>query len=131
MNPSTFLQSFLKAKCPHCRQGEIYTHSPLNLTKFGAMHKHCAHCGYRYEIEPGFFFGAMYVSYAFQIAILIGSGILVSLFFKEPPIWVYVVTVAFFIVLTFPFSFRFSRLIWLYLFVNYEPNAPKIEKRKG
>lgn len=113
----------LKAKCPHCRQGDIYPHSVLNLVKSNEMNKHCEHCGFRYEIEPGFFFGAMYVSYAFSIAIWIGCGILLAFLVKEPPIWLYATVIFMVSLVALPFSFRFSRLIWLYLFVNYEPHA--------
>ncbi len=123
MPPLTLLQSFLKAKCPHCRQGETYTNSPVHLTKFDKMHKHCPHCGFRYEIEPGFFFGAMYVSYAISIAIMISCGIFISTVFTNPSLPFYVGSVIFFSILVMPFSFRFSRLFWLYIFVEYEPNT--------
>jgi hypothetical protein len=35
------------------------------------MHEHCGHCGLRYKMEPNFFFGAMYVSYALAVAICV------------------------------------------------------------
>ncbi|WP_424964423.1 DUF983 domain-containing protein [Ekhidna sp.] len=35
------------------------------------MHKKCPNCSQSLEPEPGFYTGAMYVSYAFQVAIII------------------------------------------------------------
>jgi hypothetical protein len=32
------------------------------------MHDNCSHCGLKYQIEPSFFYGAMYVSYGLNVA---------------------------------------------------------------
>jgi hypothetical protein len=87
------------------------------------MHRNCSKCGFHYEIEPGFFYGAMYVSYAFSIAILIASGIVISFFVKEPSITFYAIFISIVSLIALPFSFRWSRLIWLYMFVRYEPDT--------
>ena len=39
------------------------------------MHDHCRSCGFKYKIEPSFFFGAMYVSYAVNVAIGVAAFI--------------------------------------------------------
>ena len=44
----------------------------------GLNHKNCSHCNLKYEIEPGFFYGAMYVSYALAI----GLGCFLFILFK-------------------------------------------------
>jgi len=127
MQHSSALKGFLNAKCPHCRVGDIYTNSPLHPTKFGKMHKHCQNCGFRYEIEPGFFFGAMYVSYLISMIVMIGCGISISFLFETPSLTFYIVSVVVVSILILPFSFRISRLAWLYLFVGYEPDTEKSE----
>ncbi|MEY4912742.1 MAG: hypothetical protein RL025_569, partial [Bacteroidota bacterium] len=40
------------------------------------MHQDCPHCGFHFEIEPGFFWGAMYISYAFSVAVSVTFGFL-------------------------------------------------------
>ncbi|GAB3978960.1 hypothetical protein GCM10028806_43230 [Spirosoma terrae] len=40
------------------------------------MHENCPVCGLRYEAEPGFFTGAMYVSYALYVATIVSSFVL-------------------------------------------------------
>jgi hypothetical protein len=32
------------------------------------MHERCSHCGLHYEREPGYWYVAMFVSYAFNVA---------------------------------------------------------------
>jgi hypothetical protein len=42
--------------------------NPLHLNKILKMHDNC-HCGLKYQIEPSFFYGAMYVSYGLNVAV--------------------------------------------------------------
>ena len=79
------------------------------------MHKRCGHCTYKFEKEPGFFFGAMYVSYALGIVeailvLLIGSRFYESIFDFQIFIWIGVVLIA-----LASFNMRISRIIWIYL----------------
>jgi uncharacterized protein (DUF983 family) len=78
------------------------------------MNSHCLHCGVRFEKEPGFFFGAMFVSYAINVAILIITFCLLYFVFNDPALWVYIVTVPTLVVLLLPLIFRFSRTLYLY-----------------
>src|SRR3954470_21955357 len=48
--------------CPRCREAKIFTR-PL-YTGVPAMHTTCPACGLKFEREPGYFLGAMYISYA-------------------------------------------------------------------
>ncbi|MFO0436645.1 MAG: DUF983 domain-containing protein, partial [Sphingobacteriaceae bacterium] len=57
--------SMLFNKCPRCHQGDVFTEkNPYKLNKVFSMHETCSHCQLKYEKEPSFFYGAMYVSYA-------------------------------------------------------------------
>ena len=47
------------------------------------MSKRCPACGLKFEREPGYFFGAMYVSYFLSVGILGGLVILGHLVFPE------------------------------------------------
>src|SRR5690625_7536212 len=64
--------SILQCKCPSCLKGKMFRYpgNPL-LFKIPKMSEYCAQCKHKFEIEPGFFFGAMYVSYAFAVAEMI------------------------------------------------------------
>lgn len=87
------------------------------------MHANCSNCGLRYEIEPGFFIGAMYVSYAITVGMMLVTGFLLYHLAGDPEAWVYITTVVGLFILTLPLIFRTARVIYIYLFsgVDYEP----------
>lgn len=115
------LYSIFKYKCPRCHQGEVFeSKNPYNLSKMFDMHETCSHCELRYEFEPGFFYGAMYVSYALTVALGVATYIIMQLFFEASVIQVIGVLVAALIVGS-PLVLRLSRIIWMNLFIKYEP----------
>lgn len=81
-------------------------------------------CGLRYEPEPGFYWGAMFISFAFSTGIMLVVGFLVYHLLNDPDVWVYILAVAVVTVLLMPFSLRYSRALMLYLFggVHYDPH---------
>ena len=104
-------------KCPRCREGDIFKYSLLQKPgKFTETHQHCPHCNLRFEREPGFFYGAMYVSYALTMAILLGLTFMLYFFFGDPSAGVYIATVTVSIVLFVPVVFRYSRTLYLHVF---------------
>src|SRR5690349_19836079 len=123
----TKMYSVLHEKGPRCQEGNLFVTSPFNLRKFTHMPELCPHCGFRFEMEPSFVFGSMYVSYAFQVAILVATYLLLGLTI-DPSAWIYVLTAIAGTLVTLPFSFRLSRAIWINFFVSYrKPETGKIE----
>lgn len=84
------------------------------------MHENCPHCGLRYQIEPSFFYGAMYVSYAYTVAIFVATYLVMSAIY-DPSVLDVVIALAIILVLGAPLIFRISRITWLNIFVKYEP----------
>lgn len=80
-----------------------------------SMHSNCPKCNLRYEKEPGNFYGAMYVSYGFSTAIFLVTAFVLYHFFGDPPLNTYLVSIFLVAALLFPFNFRYSRVIFLYL----------------
>lgn len=119
-------EAILKTKCPRCHQGDIYTY-PFYTLGFSKTNKLCSHCGLMFEREPGFFFGAMYISYAFTVAILLGTSFVLYYGFGDPSVWVYMVSVPLVALLFVPLSFRYSRVLFLYAFggVSYNRSYAK------
>lgn len=115
--------AILSHKCPRCREGDIFVHSLWRKpTQFIRTYKHCPHCHLAYEREPGFFFGAMYISYALTTGIFLGSAFLLYYVFNDPPVGVYIVTVVTAVLLLTPVVFRYSRTLYLHAFggVKYD-----------
>ena len=72
MKKGTKLYSILNNKCPRCHEGKFFdSANPYNLAKMTSMPDKCPECGQPYEPEPGFYFGAMYVSYALGVALFV------------------------------------------------------------
>jgi uncharacterized protein (DUF983 family) len=104
-----------QGKCPRCGEGDMFVYPLSRITKFSEMHSHCTKCGAPFEPEPGFYYGSLFVSYAFNVAIMV--IIWVVLYFTiNPPDWVYGVALVIFSILSIPFSFRYSRILFLYWF---------------
>ena len=110
------IQKMLSNKCPNCGKGHIYKAKNiyLNFNK-PKMNKECEHCGFTYEKEPGFFFGAMYVSYALGIAEAITVFIIGTFFFEDTFDLRILPWIAATILLLSSFNIRLSRIIWIYL----------------
>jgi uncharacterized protein (DUF983 family) len=119
------LNSILTGSCPKCQNESMYLDkNPLHLTKVLKMNEKCSHCGLKYLIEPSFFYGAMYVSYGLNVAVGIAAFIVSFVFFKttiETSFLAIIIT----LVLLFPFVLRWSRNIYINMFVSYDPNAAK------
>lgn len=116
------ITAMLHAKCPRCRRGDLFKTSMYGF-KSQKMFEHCDHCNMRYEIEPGYFYAAMYVSYAINVALAVAVGIATYVFTQEQESpWIYVTTILLASFLIAPLNFRYSRVILLYWLspkVNY------------
>ena len=122
--------ALLALRCPRCHEGNIFTSRALSF-KFADMPEVCPVCGQPTEPEPGFYYGAMFVSYAFSVAIFAVIAAALYFLFGDPEIWVYVVVVGLTAMLFTPLSVRYSRMLMLYLFggVDYQSNWVRYEPR--
>ena len=125
----SFLQGLFGGKCPRCRQGEMFTHPWYRVDKMFSMHKHCSHCEFTYEREPGYFYGAMYVSYAMVVALFIVIGFTLYQGFGIDDINVFLLVIPLAAFTFLPLIIRYSRIIFLHVFggVKYEPEKNSSE----
>lgn len=116
--------AILNAKCPRCRKGNIFPTSLYSFRKLTDVHQRCPECNAVLTPEPDFFYGAMYISYAFSVALVIGVMVLLYNFFKDPPMWIYILTVFAFNILFMPLMLRYSKVLYLYGLgrLEYNPN---------
>lgn len=113
--PRSLLTAIGQGRCPRCREGFIFKYPLAQFTKFSDMNATCSKCQAPFEPEPGFYFGALYVSYAFTIALFFTVWAVLHFFF-DPPEWVYITAVVVSAALFIPISFRYSRILFLYWF---------------
>ena len=112
------LQGILHERCPRCREGAIFR-CPL-WRGWLAMNEHCPVCNLKFEREPGYFLGAMYVSYALAIPPFL---LLVTAFWRFAH-WRYELALlgAFVSYLPFvPMSARLARVVWMYIDQTFDP----------
>src|SRR5690606_38067706 len=107
--------AMVQSKCPKCRIGKVFERPTYGFKK-QKMHEHCPHCRLRFEVEPGYFYAAMYVSYAFSVAEVVTLGLATAMLTKSESPWVYV-SVFFEVIFIFaPFNLRYYRLVLLHFF---------------
>lgn len=112
--------SILKHKCPVCHNGEVYkTNNPYDFKKFDKMYDSCSYCGHKYELETGFFYGAMYVSYGLSVAIAVAVFVGTFVLFPQAEYYHYIINIILGMILMMPITFRFSRLVWMSFFSSY------------
>ena len=115
------IYSILTGTCPVCQKGKLYKNrNPYVLTEVMQMNERCSRCDTKFKIEPSFFYGAMYVSYALGVAIAVAAFIISYFFIGLGRLQSFYVIVGTLVVLL-PIILRLSRNIWINFFFNYDP----------
>jgi len=116
----TKFYSVLKLKCPRCRQGDLFERKGLVVYKnMMTMPKSCSVCQQKYELEPGFWIGALWTSY--PIVVLIEFPFLMlALFNKTLGPWIPLCLMFVGFILAFPIMLRLGRSIWISIWVKYD-----------
>lgn len=114
--------SILNNKCAKCREGDIFvTKNPYKLKTCLTMNEKCPVCGNPSEIETGFYYGALYVSYGLTVAFCVFTFL----------IWYFTIGIsstqkifgwlginAVLLLALQPPIMRWSRTLWQYMFVK-------------
>ncbi len=119
------LNSILTGTCPRCQNESMYLDkNPLHFSKILKMNEKCSHCGLKYQIEPSFFYGAMYVSYGLNVALSIAAFI-VSYLVLNSSLKVAFISILISNVVLFPFVLRWARNIYINMFVSFDEKYRK------
>src|SRR3954463_13852963 len=116
-DPST-LRSIFGQLCPRCRSATIFRSSLY--WGFPKMHDRCPACGLHFDREPGYFLGAMYISYGLGLAFIcvLGAALWALTHWRldRIAIWSVVIFLPFAPMLTY-----LSRVLWIYLDQKMDP----------
>jgi uncharacterized protein (DUF983 family) len=119
VRPST-LSGIFRQLCPRCRSGRIFRSSLY--WGFPRMNDRCPVCGLNFNREPGYFLGAMYISYGLALALIFVFGAILWLATSwrvdKIAIWAVVFFLPFVPILTF-----LSRVLWIYLDQTFDPEG--------
>ena len=106
-------------KCPRCNVGDLYFTSTFSFNRSFDMHPKCPHCGQPYELEAGFYYGAMFMSYLIT-AFLMFSIFGFCYFMLDFGAWASFILITGLVCFLYVWIFRLSRSMWLSFFVKYE-----------
>lgn len=119
------LNSILTGSCPRCQEENMYVEkNPYLLPKLYKMNDTCGHCGLRYQIEPSFFYGAMYVNYGLTVAVGVAAFIVAKVFLGLDITQSFIAIILSLIILM-PVNARLARNIYINMFVSYDKDAAK------
>lgn len=117
-------------RCPRCRRGDMFTvsnpYKSLKISSILGMHDRCPVCGQKFDLEPGFWYGTGYVSYALVVVFSAITFIIwvftIGVSMDDNRVFGWLITNAILIVLLQPWLMRFSRAVYLNFFVRYNKN---------
>jgi uncharacterized protein (DUF983 family) len=117
----SILKSVFKMTCPRCRKGQLFS-EPFKLSDPLSMPEKCPDCGQRTEPEPGFYFGAMFISYIISGFVLLGIS-LGSVFIFGWSVIQAMALVLLIGALGYIRLLRLSRSIWIHIVIKYDASA--------
>ena len=132
-----YLWSMLTMKCPRCRRGQMFNddnaYRKIRLSHIFSMPERCPVCGQKFDLEPGFWYGTGYVSYALAVAVCAATFVawivMIGVSSEDNRIFYWLGTNALILIILQPWLMRLSRVIYIRFFVrydeDYEKNRPK------
>jgi uncharacterized protein (DUF983 family) len=118
-----FLGSVATNRCPHCRQTSMFHHGPFSLQGPLTMKDACEKCTQPFELEQGFYYGAMFIGYIMSGFTALGIGAF-ALFVLQQPVFVSIGIMVVMMMLTYTIQYRLARSLWLHIFVTYGKDKP-------
>jgi hypothetical protein len=105
-------------KCPNCGQGKVFYGNKIPFFGIPKMRETCEVCHYKFDREPGYFLGAMYVSYGLAVFEGIVAFLLAKfLIFGLSALSLAMITAGV-IVFFAMWNFKLARVIWMNIFPN-------------
>lgn len=107
-------QAIIQAKCPKCRKGNMFPVPIMSYRRLSDVNQECPNCHETLMPEPDFYYGAMYISYAFSVALLITVMVALNVLVERPDLSYYLIAVVVSNVLLLPLMLRYSKVLYLY-----------------
>ncbi len=123
MKKGSKLYSISHLTCPQCNEGKFLVSSIYDLRHVGDVRENCDVCGLKYSEEPGFYYGAMYISYGLGVALFVIIWASCNLFFQNIGVWKQIGLIVFFSIVLSPYLFALSKIIWANMFFHYNADA--------
>jgi uncharacterized protein (DUF983 family) len=129
-NSKSAIAGIFTMRCPRCREGKMFPEKTLYTNRFMKMNERCSCCNQSFMPEPGYYFGAMFVSYGINAAFFIAVWLAMYIFMDEISVTSMIIALLVIVFGLLPVTFRLSRVLWIYIFIRYqgdrECNKPTI-----
>lgn len=123
MGAFALLRSMWNYYCPRCRKSPLFI-SPFNISLPLAMHKRCDYCDLNFEPEPGYYFGAMFISYGIS-AVYFLTIAAIAYFAFGMGVKGIMGLIIFIGIISFIKILRLSRSVWIHIMTRYKADIPK------
>jgi len=125
--PLSEFKAALECKCPKCRKGDMFIGKMYSFGK-KKSYANCPYCNFQFEIEPGYFYVAMFVSYGMNVAQMVTLAIGTYMLTGSESPWLYIAILLGGAFVLSPINYRYSRVILLYWLtpnLYYDPERAK------
>ena len=123
------IKAMVHHKCAECHQGDMFPTHSFSFNHPFEMHERCPKCDANFEPEPGFYYGAMFVSYILSSFLFLGMAMLLHWVIGLSLEASFGILIAFGLFI-FVWWFRFARAFWLNLMVKYRPEKGRLASQK-
>jgi uncharacterized protein (DUF983 family) len=123
MKKGSKLYSIVTMTCPQCQESHMMVGNPYRFSTMGEVKDKCEVCGLDLKPEPGFYYGAMYVSYGLSVAIFVSIWASCTWFFDNVGVWTQISLIFIALIGLGPYLYTLSKVIWANIFFSYKANA--------
>jgi len=123
MKKGSKLYSIATMTCPQCQESHMMIANPYRFSTMGEVKDKCEVCGLDLKPEPGFYYGAMYVSYALGVAVFVTIWASCNWFFENVGVWTQISLVLIALIGLGPYLYALSKVIWANFFFSFKANA--------
>ena len=111
----SFILSVYKEKCPKCNNGYVFKQN-VSILNLPVMNECCSNCNYQFDRDPGYFLGAMYISYG--LAVVQGVVTFFFIHFSFPLLSTFyeILSVIFVIIILGRKNYKLSRVLYIHIF---------------
>lgn len=122
--------NMVKEKCPFCGEGDVF--KKTSFPTIPEMNDQCPHCKKEMLGEPGYYFGAMYVSYGFAVGMGLITFALCHYTFHIQSIWITMSIIGLMIAIVAFKNYKWSRILWMKIFppdgaTNFKKSQDKVD----
>ncbi len=130
LKKSSKIYSIFNLKCPRCHTGNLFSTPTFSFHRPFDMPRECPHCGQDFEPEPGFYYGAMFISYIFTGFFCLGFIMILHWVIGWSTAASFGALIAILAIL-FVYIFRLARSIWININVKYDPQKAGLKAEKN